>query len=286
MSKQTTAPGEELLRDRSRRAVQREAQLAASEVAQGATVLRRANHAQPGLYAQAFFSLSIGLERMGKLVFLADHAIQHGGRFPNDEDLRAIGHDVKSLFAQCEATGAHLDQDRPFAARPSDPIHRAIEDVLSLFARKLRYYNLNYLAGSHEGQDDPIALWWEQIAVPICERYYSKRQREVDERDAKAMRAMFADAAIFLHAAEDGHPMTDIQELYTRGRATRVVQRYGQLYVLQITRWLASILFELSHQGGYVHCIQPLLGLHEPFAIFYNEDKYFRSRKTWSIYPR
>ena len=57
MSKETTDAGKNLLHDSSWRAVQREAQLAASEVAHGATVLRRANHAQPGLYTQAFFGL-------------------------------------------------------------------------------------------------------------------------------------------------------------------------------------------------------------------------------------
>ena len=179
-----------------------------------------------------------------------------------------------------------LDPNRRFAVRPTDPVHKAVEDVLSLFARKLRYYNLNYLSGSHDGQDDPIALWWERIAGPICEKHYSKGQREADGRDSEVVRAILGDSAIFLHTAEDGHPMTDAQELYTRGRATRVVQRYGQLYVLQIARWLTSMLFELAHQGAYVHRIQPLLGLHEPFTIFYNEDSYFRSRKTWSIYPR
>jgi len=286
MNKEVSDAGKHLLNDSSWRAVQREAQLAASEVAHGATVLYQANHAQTGLYTQAFFCLSIGLERMGKLVFIADHAIQHGGRFPTDQKLRAIGHDLASLFAQCDKIGATLDPNRRFAERPTDPIHKAVEDVLSLFARKLRYYNLNYLSGAQGRQDDPIALWWERVAKPICEKYYSKRQREANERDGEALRAMIADDAIFLHTTEEGHPITDAQELYTRGKATRVVQRYGQLYVLQIARWLTSMLFKQAHQGAYIHRIQPLFGLHEPFTIFHNEDSYFRSRKTWSIYPR
>ena len=54
------------------KAVQREAQLASEQIAHGVTVLGRASHAQTGLYAQAFFGISIGLERMGKLIFLAN----------------------------------------------------------------------------------------------------------------------------------------------------------------------------------------------------------------------
>ena len=43
------------------RALQREAQLAAEQLAAGVTALGRANHAQTGLYSQAFFGLSVGL---------------------------------------------------------------------------------------------------------------------------------------------------------------------------------------------------------------------------------
>jgi hypothetical protein len=136
------------------RAMQREAQLAAEHAAHGVTVLGRANHAQTGLYTQAFFGLSIGLERMGKLSFLADHAIRSDGVFPTDQDLRKIGHDLASLLAKCEAIGAGLSQNQEYMARPSDAIHRGIEDVVSLFATKLRCYNLNHLSGAAQGQQD------------------------------------------------------------------------------------------------------------------------------------
>jgi len=124
------------------RAVQRESQLAAEQAAHGVTVLGRANHAQTGLYTQAFFALSIGLERMGKLIFLADYAIRNGGDFPTDRELREIGHDVDVLLSKCEEIGSRIGQDREYSARPNDPIHRGIGAVLSSFATKLRYYAL------------------------------------------------------------------------------------------------------------------------------------------------
>jgi len=97
------------------RAVQREAQLAAEQAAHGITVLGRANHAQTGYYTQAFFALTIGLERMGKLIFLADHAIRSVGSFPNDRDLRKFGHDLKPLLSKCEEISADLDQKRDYS---------------------------------------------------------------------------------------------------------------------------------------------------------------------------
>ena len=60
-------------------ALGREAELSAEQIAQGVTALGKANHAQKGIYTQAFFGLSIGLERLAKLILLADHAISNSG---------------------------------------------------------------------------------------------------------------------------------------------------------------------------------------------------------------
>lgn len=265
--------------------MQREAQLAAEQAAHGVTVLGRANHAQTGFYTQAFFALSIGLERMGsKLIFLADHAIRNGGAFPTDQDLRKFSHDLSSLIAKCEDIGIGISQDRDYKVRPNDTIHRGIENVLSLFATKLRYYNLNHLAGADQGQEDPVALWWKKVAIPICDRHYSERQRKKDEANAVAMESMIGDISSVIHTAENGDPIRDVNSFFKRGSVTRIVQKYGRLYTMQIIRWLASIIFELSHLGAYEKRIQALLGLHEPFMIFMNKDNYFRDRKTWSIY--
>jgi hypothetical protein len=266
------------------RAMQREAQLAAEQAAHGVTTLGRANHAETGYYTQAFFALSIGLERMGKLIFLADHAIRNEGAFPTDQDLRRFCHDLISLLAKCEDIGNGVNQDRDYRARPNEPIHQGIENVLSLFATKLRYYNLNHLAGADRGQEDPVALWWKKVAVPICDRHYSDRQREKDEAEAIAMESLIGDISTVMHTTETGDSIRDVHSFFGRGRVTRAVQKYGRLYTMQIIRWLASIIFELSHLGAYQQRIQPLLGLHEPFTIFMNEDNYFRRRRTWSIY--
>ncbi len=273
-----------MMLDAQWRAVQREAQLAAEQIAHGVTALGRANHAQTGHYTQAFFGLSIGLERIGKLIFLADHAIKNDGAFPTDNELRRIGHNLESLLPMCELIGSGLDSDREYIARPVDPIHRGIEQVLSLFATKLRYYNLNHLAGTGQDQQDPVALWWDKVATPICDRHYSKQQRKKVEADAAIMEDSFGDKSMVVHSTEGGESIQDLYTLFACGGATRVVQKYGRLYSLQIVRWLSSMIVELSHRGAYGQRIEALLGPHEPFGIFVNEDKYLRDRKTWSIY--
>jgi hypothetical protein len=52
-------------------AIDREGQLAAEQLASGVTILGRANHGLKGLYTQAFFALSIGIERLARAQSLA-----------------------------------------------------------------------------------------------------------------------------------------------------------------------------------------------------------------------
>jgi hypothetical protein len=69
-------------------AVGREAELAGSQIALGVTALGRANHSRLGDYTMAFFGLATGLERMGKLIAIGDHAIAHRGQFPDNDFLK------------------------------------------------------------------------------------------------------------------------------------------------------------------------------------------------------
>lgn len=266
-------------------ALGREAQLAAELTAAGVTTLGRANYAQQGYYIQAFFNLSTGLERLGKLVFVCDHAIESNGRFPNDNDLRRLGHSIQKLVQKSREIANRRQLKLGFAAAPIDPIHSSIIDILDKFGRSTRYYNLDLVSGADVSRDsEPIQHWWNRVGQPILDRHYSKKRRERDERAAAAMSALIGHLTFVLHTREDGTVIDDFETASRLTGATAVVQKYGRLYVLQIIRWMSRVLAELSFLGGYTKKIDALAGLNEPFALFYNEDQYFLGRKTWSIY--
>jgi len=266
------------------RAIQRETQLAASMIARGVTALGSANHSVPGLYSQALFSLSIGFERAGKLVYIADHAIQYRGAFPTNDDLRAIGHDIAVLLPKCETIGGRVDPTRAFADKPNTPIHNGIIRTLSAFAKSSRYYNLNLLAGDSRSQVDPIAQWWHEVGEPILAKHYTQRQRDRNESEANALQAALGTTVAVFHGDEAGTPINTLGEIVLRQGETKVVQKYGQLYVLQLARWFGSLIDSLSKSGAYDHRIHPLLGLDDAFDCFINQDAYLKSRRTWSIY--
>ena len=81
-------------------ALNREAELAKRVTCSGLSALRKASPARPGVYYDAFFGISIGLERLAKLVWLVDECIARGGSFPSDRDLRVLGHNILALLGK------------------------------------------------------------------------------------------------------------------------------------------------------------------------------------------
>ena len=77
----------------------KEAQFTGEMLCSGYTEIRKANYAKRGIYFQAFTSLSTGIERIGKLCYLLIYAIEHGGSFPTDNDLKNVfRHDIIKLY--------------------------------------------------------------------------------------------------------------------------------------------------------------------------------------------
>ena len=265
-------------------ALGREAELAAEQLATGVTLLGKANHAQNGLYNQAFFSLSIGIERLAKLVLIADYAIENSGEWMTDDQLRLVGHDISKLIIACEPI-AQKFAEKKWSARPSLQIHAAMINCLTNFATLSRYYNLASLTGGRAAQrPEPIAAWWTDVGELILSLHYTESQKNRDLEIAVSMGELTGEFVHVLHHDEQQKAISDIKGLMLREGATKIVQKYGRLYVMQIIRWLSTTLSQLSHKGAYTNGIDALLGLNEPFVIFYNEDSYFLGRKTWSIY--
>ena len=68
-------------------------------VGAGVTSLGKANYAdKTGEYYTAFFGLSIGLERLSKLILVANYAICNHGKMPDDKYVRGYGHKLIKLL--------------------------------------------------------------------------------------------------------------------------------------------------------------------------------------------
>lgn len=261
-------------------ALTREAGIASQSISAGLTALRKANYAANGLYSHAFFSLSIGFERLLKLVYLIDFAILNG-RFPTDQELRSrFGHDITKLYSY--AVGVHErlpKQDERFPLLRGG-IEDSIINFLSKFALTARYYNLNFLTGTATKQTDPIAEWYEDIGALVLAAHYSARHRERVERNASIIDQMLGSFSTVHHTAEDGSPLTDVRSASLHTGENAIVQKYGTFYCAKIARFFYMILFDINNEAHKARL--PLPYLCELFFPFMNDDKYLLSRTTFA----
>jgi hypothetical protein len=151
-------------------ALAREAGLAAEHLAIGASALGKANYAQHAYYGQAFFALTIGMERAAKLALVVDYALEHNGEFPNTDAVTKHRHDVAALLKQADEIARRRKPNEVQEYLPQSEIHSGIVKVLSDFATNItRYYNLNLVTGDPRTSKihDPVRAWFDLVIVPV-----------------------------------------------------------------------------------------------------------------------
>jgi hypothetical protein len=267
-------------------AIAREAGLAAEHLGMGVTALGRANYAHHAYYHQAFFALSIGMERAAKLALLVEYAIQHNGGFPDNRALRQYGHDLKSLLTAVNTIATSGSVRGKARTLPTTPIHKAIVDILSEFSSNItRYYNLDLVTNAPgvDQREDPVGRWYREVMqTVIAEHVPSSKLAEINH-NARVIQQLMGSFTHVIHHAEDGKDLSSVQAASAQTGLNEAAQPHVRLYVLQVVRFLASVMNELGYQAQAAR-LDDVPALGEFFAIFNNSDSMLKSRKTWSIY--
>ena len=87
--------------------LEQEGLLAQACLCNGLTALRRANLGdKKGLFYSAFFELSIGFERVLKLVLILDHMARNQLVPPDSKTVEDYGHKLRALFDAANAVCA------------------------------------------------------------------------------------------------------------------------------------------------------------------------------------
>lgn len=271
------------MQSRKWRALAREATSAAEHILFGATTLGRANYAQSAHYSQAFFALTIGLERAAKLALVVDHALDNDGDFPSNDAVKKYGHRLDRLLAAVIS----LIQRRELEIEvPGGAIHDAIVETLTAFASNVtRYYNLDLVTdapGAAE-REDPIAAWYREVTSRVLAQHYSERARQRDAARAAAGEALIGSYALVRHTAESGAPISSIEDALSYGSAGKTAKRWERMYVMRIGKFVGLTLCELSYIAQQRQVVE-VPAFSDMFGIFYNKDRYFRERATWSLY--
>lgn len=265
-------------------AIAHEAGIAASHIGAGVTSLQHANHAHRAYYYQSFFALSVGFERSAKLALVIHHALTHG-TFPPSADLRRYGHDLTTLLEHVDNVAVSNGLSGPDDRLPRHSVHAAIISVLSEFASNVtRYYNLDFLTSSpHTAPNDAVTDWFNRVLVQVKALHYPERVRLRHESRAATLEALVGGHASVMHTTETGIPIRSITDATTHGLAVDHIKPYTRMYVLQIARFLARLMNTFSH-ATYGPRQQRIPDLNDFYRWYDTDDRFFRSKKVWSIH--
>lgn len=275
--------------------ISREAEFAAEILAVGVTALNKANYTQTANYAQMFFCLSIGLERAAKLTLCLEH-IAHNGQLPNQNTFRRYGHELKILLSEVERVGETLLPNvENYTSLPNSPITDNIIRILSDFSTNVtRYYNLDTISRTvRRDAYDPVAAWYKDVTTLVLRNDVTERQLAKIETIVHDMGTRMEEITIVNLLSEDLEPVTDVFTLLERIGLYNLSKPYERMYVLQICRFIATVIVEVTYMAQKQlnlessNCGEKSTNLpfmREIFGLFLCDDRYFRSRKTWTVY--
>ncbi|MCV7440814.1 hypothetical protein H7K33_01080 [Mycobacterium paraense] len=268
------------------RAIGREAALINQLLGSGATALGRANYADRlGDYYTAFFGLSIGLERLAKLILIADRAISDGGALPNQGVVRKFGHKLAALTDAADKVCATRQLELRYK-RPASPIVDKIIDCLDAFADagRGRYANFKELGDPSVGQGEPIEAWWNEVADAIlAAHYYGKPSQKRIESNAEAVHELMTPVSFILFINESNDVMMSAREASLRTGQSELVQRYGRYYALTVARWLAEAFSALATRACFEDGIDAFFGVWEHLSSYVVPNELLKSRKVWPL---
>ncbi len=268
------------------RAIALECKLTRQLCGTGLTSIGRANYADGmGEYYNAFFSLSIGLERLGKLIFCFIEQ-QKTGVFPSNSNLKSFGHDLNKIVSYVENVSRErclADEFKPLDQRICLPI---VDHLTAFSAAGVgRYANfLNMSGGANPDGFEPVGKWWELVCEPILEKHFRKTQRESQARQrAQFIDALIGGATLVRHTAETGGVLDTVESASFRTAETEVVQKYGRFYTFSLIRRLASVFGQLTSRRGYEVGGELWFGHYEHFNTFTVDDEFGLRRRNWPL---
>lgn len=259
----------------------KEASFTKEILAIGVTQLYKANYATKGIYYQSFTCLSTGIERLEKLCLILDYYIQNKGVLPSESYIRNYEHKIPKLYTACQEIAKRQKINFHFCYNMDPDICHSIINLLGHFSDTSgRYSNVNILLGKENASNDCIEEWFHSIDMPLYQKHISLRRKADIEHRASFIGNTLNTVSMTLFLSEDNMELTNAIDASRRTGIWEAVAPYRQLYMLQIIRYFTEILIELGQKAMLIHS-KDIPHFLEIFGLFYNDNTYFRSRRTW-----
>jgi hypothetical protein len=253
--------------DRTVELLLNEAGLTTTCIEQGLTSLRKASFQNKPSYYQSFFLLTIGIERLLKLIIITIYRTEEN-TLPTNDDLKNYGHNIEKLFIK---VAGHLNPNDLFLER--DPLHKQIISFFSEYALISRYYNLDSLTGI-EKTEDPLSKWKE--IQKVIEKRHGK-PTEINSLHKEALDILNTKVFI-ITKNEQGKNINTATDYFLEFTNLEIVQGHSVYYTYQVICYLVDLLNQLSRK-------KHLLPYFNEFFILFNnpmDKKDVIKRKNWN----
>lgn len=200
----------------------REAHLIAEIFYSGLTQLRNSSSSNVGKAYVGFFNLSIGIERICKLIIIADHMVNNESRAPTKQQIRGYGHKITDLVTQAVAISKRYDR-QVIEDINEDIITWKLLEFLGKFAGTVRYENIDGLC------DDTIDVdhmkKWRALLEVIIQEEVSDESIAKERGRADAIRAAFGDNVSYMNFGYDDRRLPDGEVFFTQAVEQKAIAR-------------------------------------------------------------
>jgi len=260
-----------------------EALLASASLRSGLTALNKCKYYDKGSFYNAFFQLSIGLERFFKIIYVVQYMIENDLNKPTYSHLRKLGHDI-SILHQNAVNVAMKYEKRDKDKWVLNDEQSAILTMLSEFGKETRYYNLNTIVEDKKVMNDPLEQW--NYILEYC--YWKHTSATKRERLSQEVISWAERNRLYGFTHEfglDGHIMTHVDQYLLNWKVVKIspciaweIISMLQPYYFLLVRLRDTV--QLKEQDkGIKDSLVPYF--HEIFPYFLLDRATAKRRRNW-----
>lgn len=260
-----------------------ESYLVSSSICGGLTALRKCSPHDKGSFYSSFFQLSVGMERLFKIVFILNHMIENDLEKPDFKTLKKLSHNIYELHTHCSTYGGKLLPNFDWKLNWQQDL---ILTMLSDFADTSRYYNLDKIVKGKKQSIDPLSLW-NEIINSCFRKHISDKRKEKLEHDLNIWAEKNKAFGYTWNKGLDGYILSQIDEYIL----TWKVRNVSPYIVMEIIDMLQPYYHLVSTLKDCVDEIELEKGIKDPLVPYIHEilvfllapKKLALSRKRWNL---
>jgi hypothetical protein len=257
----------------------REAAISGNALSIGLSAMRKANFAKLGLYGESFFNVSIGLERLLKIICLMDFLIS-SNKFPTDKELKAFGQNIEDLFRRVDDIRLRYKVKNSSLVPPGSIEHDLFKFIAS-FSVSTMYFNLDFFNGGAKAgrSPDPVSEWFDAVAKRIFLAHLSDKQKKKLRSDPKVLDSLVEGFSMV--NADNVSPATPADVTAVQASLNPHLQKYATYYCARICRYLYEILLSITREAQDNVAGVEVPNLGGVFFPFETDDAALLARKTF-----